>query len=331
MRILKSELKVKKLVLQNRLVMPPMATPKSADVGLVTEELCTYYREKSKAVGLVITEHSYVDIVGKAHKGQLSIADDRTISGLTKLTQTIHANGTPVFAQLSHAGGRTSAEVTGFEAVAPSAIELPRVKKGHPTAREMTEAEIHKLIADFAAAAVRAKKAGYDGVEIHSAHCYLLNQFLSPLSNKRADAYNGSTLEGRLKLHLEIVAAVREAVGNDYPIALRLAACDFMEGGITMEDSTAAAVMLERGGVDMLDVSGGFYGYLRPGHTESGYFRDLSRAVKEKVQIPVIVTGGITTAEGAEELLEAGDADLVGVGRAILKDSNWTINAIAEN
>lgn len=192
----------------------------------------------------------------------------------------------------------------------------------------MTAQDIQKVVMDFAQAARRAKQADYDGVEIHSAHGYLLNQFFSPLSNRRTDAYAGNTLEGRLRLHLEILAAIRTEVGNEYPIALRLAACDFMEGGITPEDAVWAAKRLESAGLDLLDISGGFGGYTNPGHMEPGYFSPLSQTVKQAVNIPVLLTGGVQTGTDAECLLEDGKADLIGVGRALLKNSAWAKEAI---
>lgn len=330
MKLLISELPVGSLTLKNRLVMPPMATPKNENNGLATDEVCKYYAEKSQGgfLGLVITEHCYVSIEGKAHNGQLSLADDSTVAGLAQLTQSIHKNGTPVFAQLNHAGGRTQKEITGTRAVAPSAVVLPRSKEGIPIAQAMTAQDIQKAVMDFAQAARRAKQADYDGVEIHSAHGYLLNQFFSPLSNRRTDAYAGKTLEGRLRLHLEILAAIRTEVGNEYPIALRLAACDFMEGGITPEDAVWAAKRLESAGLDLLDISGGFGGYTNPGHMEPGYFSPLSQAVKQAVNIPVLLTGGVQTGTDAECLLEDGKADLIGVGRALLKNSAWAKEAI---
>ena len=320
MNIVNSQIAICGVTLSNRLVMPPMATPKSADDGLATDELCQYYQEKSRGgcIGLVITEHSYVDIAGKAHKGQLSIAEDAAIAGLSRLTEAIHRNNTPVFAQLSHAGGRAPFDATGRVPIAPSAVELPRSKPGSVVPREMTLEEIAALVAAFAQAARRAKQAGYNGVEIHCAHSYLLNQFLSPLSNKRQDKYRGDTLEGRTRLHLEIIAAIRETVGTRYPIAMRLAASDFIPGGITLEDAVQASQLFEAAGLNMLDISGGFGGYQRPGRTEPGYFSDLSAAVREAVSIPVMLTGGVHNAFEAERLLALGSADLIGIGRALL-------------
>lgn len=263
---------------------------------------------------------------GKASQGQLSIASDSDVEGLRQVVAAIHQNGTKALAQINHAGAAAKKEVTGCEPQGPSAVALPGPER--PLAREMTQGDIDQLIADFARAAQRAKDAGFDGVELHSAHGYLLNQFYSPLTNKRADRYAGSSLDGRIQLHLEVIQAVRQAVGPQYPLALRLGACDYMEGGATLEDSLWAAREFEKAGVDLLDISGGFCMYTRPGATEQGYFSELTEAIKKNVTIPVLLTGGITDAAAAEELLAQGKADLIGVGRAILKDSDWAKRAM---
>lgn len=189
--------------------------------------------------------------------------------------------------------------------------------------------DIKRITNAFAHAARWAVKAGYDGVEIHSAHGYLLNQFYSPLSNKRNDDYGG-TIDNRIRLHLEIIHAVREAIGKNVPIALRLGACDYMDGGSTAEQAVYAAKQFEIAGIDLLDISGGHNGYMIPGHTEEGYFSSVSKEVRKAVNIPVILTGGIVTPAGAEQLLDEGAADLIGVGRGILKDSSWPAKAFKE-
>ena len=163
-------------------------------------------------------------------------------------------------------------------------------------------------------------------MEIHSAHGYLLDQFLSPLTNKRTDEYGGD-INGRIKIHLEIIRAIREAVG-DFSILLRMGATDYLEGGLTIEDSKKAAFAFEQAGVDILDISGGMCRYTIPGANEPGYFSPYSMAIKEVVSIPVILTGGITKADEAEAILRDKKADLVGVGRAIYKDSDWAKNAM---
>lgn len=332
MSLLGSPINVGNLELPNRLVMPPIATSKSQEDGEVTEALCEYYAEKSAGghIGLLITEHSYICQEGKANKGQLSISKDSDVAGLTKLVKAIHQNKTLTFAQINHAGARAKQEIIGCLPKSASAAEHPKFAKNGALPIEMTQEDIQKVIADFAAAALRAKKAGFDGVEIHSAHAYLLTQFYSPLTNKRTDQYNGQTIEGRIRLHLEIIEAVRKVVGSDYPVAIRLGASDHTEGGTTIDDSIIAAQAFEKAGIDLLDISGGFSSYINPYSKQQGYFSDLTAAIKRNVGIPVILTGGIVDASVAEKLLREEKADMIGVGRAIFKDSNWAKQAFLE-
>lgn len=315
-----------KLTLKNRLVLPPMATAKSENDGKVSEELLCYYDEKSKGgyMSLIIIEHSFIAQQGKASENQLSIADDSVIEDLKKLASNIQKNGSKAVMQLNHAGSAAITEITGSIPVAPSAVQNP-FKGDMP--RELAKSEIEDIVKSYKDAALRVKAAGFDGVEIHSAHGYLLNQFLSPLTNKRTDEYGGD-VKGRIKIHIEIIKAVREAVGNDFPILMRLGASDYMEGGNTLKDSKIAACEFEKAGLDILDISGGFCRYTLPGNNSQGYFSDLSEGIKEVVSIPVILTGGITEASAAEKLLSEGKADLIGIGRAMLKDSQWAKKAI---
>lgn len=336
MNLLNTSIRIKNLELKNRLVMPPMAISKGDKNGHVTKETLDYYREKSDGgyIGLIIAEHSYVSPEGKAGKGQLSISDDSDIIGLQQLVSVVHENNTKIMAQINHAGGAASYEMTGLKPLSASPVAMSKGRliqanedQTSPLPREMTLTDIQKVIDDFTRAALRARAAGFDGVEIHSAHGYLLNQFYSPLTNKRADNYTGNTIQGRMLLHLEIIRAIRNAVGSDYPIALRLGACDYMPGGSTIEDSIIAAKEFEKAGIDFIDISGGFCGYTHPTSRKQGYFDELSKPIKDGVSIPVILTGGIVDAYAAEMLLSQGKADLIGVGRAILKDSGWAKNA----
>ncbi len=326
MAYLLEPLQTGQLTLKTRLVMPPMATEKSDSDGKVTTELLEYYKEKSKGgyIGLVIIEHSYIRPEGKSSHRQLSVADDSVIEGLQKLSEVIHANGSKAVMQINHAGSATTKEITGTNPVGPSAVINLRKKT---TPCELTGSEIDNIITGFAAAARRVKEAGFDGVELHSAHGFLLNQFYSLLTNKRKDAYGGD-VDKRIRIHRRVIKAVRESVGENYPILLRLGASDFAEGGTTVEDSKIAAQRLEKDGVMILDVSGGFSGYIVPGLTGQGFFAPLTEALKEVVSIPVILTGGITEARSAEKLIAEGKADLIGVGRAIYKDSDWARRAV---
>lgn len=331
--LLTEPLTINTMVVHNRLVLPPMATEKSIGEGEVSQALCDYYDEKTKGgyFGLVVTEHSYINKMGQASVGQVSLSKDEDIPGLRKLVEVIHNNGSKVIAQINHAGGKAISALGGAT-TAPAPTDMPyTTTRGEAVeAHSMTQTEIDQVVSDFAQAARRVKEAGYDGVEIHSAHGYLLNQFYSPLSNKRDDAYTGSTLEGRMRLHGEVIAAVREEVGPDFVVALRLGACDYQEGGSTVDDAVAAAKILELAGIDLLDISGGLCGYRGSGSKEPGYFGVESKAIREAVSIPVILTGGVRDGRATERLLKEGKADLIGVGRSVLKDSLWAKKAFEE-
>lgn len=304
------------LTLKNRLVMPPMHTGKS-DAGRVTPQLAAYYHDRAahSAPGLIIMEHSAVTEGGHASESQLLISDDTMIAGHRQLTEAIHASGSRVIAQLNHAGSN------GYrDCVSASDVPNPRGEGRVP--RPLTADELHDIEDAFAAAAVRAMEAGYDGVEIHCAHGYLLNQFYSPLTNRRTDAYGGS-LENRLRATLETYAKVRAAVGAETPVAVRLGGADYMPDGSTVADAAAAAKLLAEAGVDLIDLSGGMCGFVLKDRAQAGYFSDLSEAVRAAVDVPVLLTGGVHTVSEAEALLAAGKADLIGVGRALLRDDRW--------
>ena len=305
----------------NRLVMPPMQTNKT-DRGHVTEELVQYYRERalSSHPGIIITEHSCITESGRAAEGQLSIASEESIGEHRRLTDAIHEGGSLAFIQLNHAGSNGVGE-----SVSASGVNIP-VKKLTKRPRALDVGEIRELEALFAAAAERAVKAGYDAVELHCAHGYLLNQFYSPLTNKRSDDYGGA-LENRLRFTLETLACVRRAIGEEIPIAVRLGGADYLPGGSKEEDAVAACRLLEAAGVDLIDLSGGMCFYMRPGHLEPGFFSSMSEKVRAAVSVPVLLTGGVKKVAEAEALLDSGRADLIGVGRALLKNAAWRTDA----
>lgn len=311
------------LTLKNRLVMPPMATGKADEAGRVTPEICDYYQERARysKIGLIITEHSFVCRQGKAHPGQTSMAEDADLAAWHRLTDLVHGEGVRLFAQLSHAGSAATSAVTGQVPVGPSAVFHPKQTRERPEA--MTVEQIHAVAQAFGEAARRAREAGFDGVEIHSAHGYLLNQFYSPLANRREDEYGPQSVENRTRFHREVLQAVRREAGEDYPVSVRLGGCDDQEGGSTLEDCVEACRILEQNGADLLHLTGGMNGFVRPGHREPGYFREMSLAVKAQAAVPVLLTGGVTTLAQAEELLEQGCADLIGVGRAIFRNPHW--------
>lgn len=320
-----STLEVKGLVLKNRIVMPPMANNMATEEGKITPGLVEHYLARAKAeVGLLIVEHAYVAPMGRANKNQLGVHDDRVISELRELVDAVHAAGARIGSQITHAGGATTSAVLGTTPEAPSAVQHPR---GPEVPRELGVKELAALAGTFAAAARRVKTAGFDMVEIHGAHGYLLNQFYSPLTNRRKDAYGGDR-EKRLRFPLEVVEAVRLEVGPDFPVFYRLGADDLMPGGLTAEDAKFAAPRLVEAGVDLLDVSGGLGGS-RPEGAKPGYFVPLAVAVKSVVQAPVLVTGGIREPAFADQIIRDGKADLVGIGRALLADPEWARKAIA--
>jgi len=226
--------------------------------------------------------------------------------------------------QINHAGNNTFKKIIHNTPVAPSPIANPR-KEEIP--HELTGSEITNIIQAFRDAVLRVKKAGFDGGELHSAHGYLLNQFLSLITNKRIDEYGGDILT-RIRFHIRVIESVRSDVGPDFPVIIRIGACDFMPGGITIEDLKAAAREFEKAGINIIDISGGVRGWNIPELSGQGFFVPFSEAVKEVVSIPVILTGGITEVQAAEQLLAEGKADLIGVGRAILQDSHWAKKAI---
>ena len=320
--MIKEPLIVKNTRFLNRIAMPPMASEKTEN-GRVTEAHHRYYTKRcgSGHIGLVITEHMYIMPQGQASPGQIYIGADDCIEGLRGLTDAIHEGGAKCFAQINHAGFKAPVSLTGEKPV--SASDEPQLLKSGDVAypKALEKDEIKNITAAFAAAARRAKDAGYDGVEIHGAHGYLLCQFYSPLTNFRGDEYGGS-VSNRVRFHLEVISAVREAVGEDFLVAIRMGGCDYMEGGSTIEECVEACQLFERAGVDIIDLSGGMCGFLPTGKA-APYFEDMAKAVKAVVNVPIIVTGGVEDGETAERLLREKACDMVGIGRALLKDAQW--------
>ena len=306
-------LNVKGLTLKNRIVMPPMQTSLATVEGAVTDSLVEHYVRRSKALGLLIVEHSYVSPEGRHSKNQLGIYNDNLIGGLEKLSSRIHATGTPVVIQINHAGRTASMEVTGIKPVAPSPSK---------DARKLGTEEIEALVEAFAVAAERAMRAGFDGVEVHGAHGFLLDQFFSPLVNRRRDRYGGS-VENRMRFPLEVVEKVKERVGGRL-LLYRIGSDDLDPSGVKIEDSRKFAVKLEEAGVDIIDVSGGLCGS-RPEQLQSrqGYFIPQAQKIKKVVDIPIIGVGRITQLEYANKVIQEEKVDLVAVGRALLRDPDW--------
>jgi 2,4-dienoyl-CoA reductase-like NADH-dependent reductase (Old Yellow Enzyme family) len=286
--------------------------------GAVTDKLIKHYVQRSKSLGLLIIEHSYVSTAGKLSEKQLGVYDDSLIAGLKKLSSSIHATGTPVVLQINHAGRSADLEVAGSKPVAPSPTEI---------ARELQSEEIGTLSEAFANAAERAIRANFDGVEVHGAHGFLIHQFFSPLTNKRLDKYGGS-LENRMKFPLEVVQKVKQKIGKRL-LLYRLGSDDLDPAGVQIKDSLTLAKKLEEAGVDIIDVSGGLCGS-RPTQLQGrqGYFIPQAQQIKNAVKMPVIGVGGVKDPEYADAVIQEKRVDLVAVGRAFLEDPDWASKAI---
>ena len=318
-----SPLSIKGLVLKNRIVMPPMCTSFATIGGAVTDRLVGYYRARAEGgVGLIDVEFTYIHPAGKVFDHMLGIYDDRLVPGLRRLTHAIHEQGTKIIIQIAHAGRRTHSEVIGCLPVAPS--PLPRLNGETP--RELNVPEIEETIHAYIQAARRAKQAGFDGVMIHMAHGYLIQQFLSPLSNQRPDRYGGD-LKGRARFALEILRGIRQEAGKDYPVTCRLCGDEFVRGGIDLPEAIQFARLLEAHGMDALEVSAGTHETPQilsaPPYFPMGFLAHLSEGIKKEVKIPVGSVGRIHDPRLAEAILAQGKADFVAIGRALIADPQW--------
>jgi len=319
-----SPFRIGNLELKNRIVMPPMATNFSDLDGFVNDRHIAYYAERVKGgVGLIIFEHTGVLKQGKAFPNMALIESDRHIPSFKKLVETIHNEGGKIIIQINHAGRQTSSSITGFSTVAPSPIPCP-VSKEMP--KELSLEEIQEIIEAFRKAAGRVKASGADGVEIHMAHGYLLNQFLSPFSNQREDEYGGNR-DRRMRMAIETLIAVRNEVGQDYLVTCRLSGDEYIEGGLKIEDTKEIAKALEKNGADALHITAcvGASGYLihPPYYAEEGIFIPLAQAIKSVASIPVIAVGRIRNPALANQILEENKADLVSMGRVLIADPHF--------
>ena len=322
-----SPLTLHTLTLKNRVVMPPMCTDYATIGGAVTDRLIDYYTARAQGgVGLVDVEFAYIHPSGKVFEHMLGIYDDKLIPGLKRLTDSVHQGGAKIVVQIAHGGRRSHSDITGFAPAAPSPI--PRLNGETP--KELSLGEIEELIQAFILAAKRAKKAGFDGVMIHMAHGYLIQQFLSPFSNARTDRYGGD-LEGRARFGLEILKGIRSELGDGYPITTRLCGDEFVKGGFDLVQSIQVAKMLEANGANAIEVSTGTHetGHIiiAPPYYPMGFLSPLSEGIKKAVGIPVGIVGRIHTPEVAEQLLAQGKADLIAVGRALIADPEWAKKA----
>jgi 2,4-dienoyl-CoA reductase-like NADH-dependent reductase (Old Yellow Enzyme family)/thioredoxin reductase len=321
-----SPAKIGSLELKNRCIFPPMGTAhvKNSEIG---DRTVNYHvRRVRGGCAMNILEISSVHITSSA-PGTPGIWDDRFLPGLTRLASAIKEAGGKSCIQLWHGGRQTSGKPYGGPPWAPSAIPCPLIQE---MPHAMTTDEIHEVIESYGDAALRAKKAGFDAVELHGAHGYLINCFLNAYSNTRDDEYGGS-FENRLRFGLEVIENVRSKVGAGYPLIMRMSLIQHVEGGIQLDDGLKAAQAYEKAGVDAIDVSQGCYGAIPytvpPYYLPVGVNVELAEAVKKKVKVPVIVAGRITTPELAEEILQSGKADFISLGRVQLADPDFVKKA----
>lgn len=314
-------IKINGMELRNRMIVSAMVTGYANVDGTASEKYIAYHEAKAKGGwGLIITEDYIISPTAGASAPLPALYDDSQIASHQQLTQRVHQAGGKIAAQLYHAGRETVSTVTGVQPVAPSAIQDPTMPE---QPRALTVEEILEIEDQFAAAAWRAKQAGFDAIEIHGAHGYLVNQFVSPFSNKRVDHYGGS-LRNRARFALEIVEKIRKMVGPAYPILYRMSVQEYIEGGLALEEAKAFAQMLEAAGVDMLHCSQGVYTSIEtvvpPFGVTRGAFVENAAAIKSVVRIPVSAVGRINDPDLAEAILCSGKADLVTMARASLAD-----------
>lgn len=315
---------LKTAFLRNRIVMASMGTNLADPEGFVTEEMIAYYAERAKGgSGLILTELVTIEFPGGSGiERQLSIDEDKYIPGLRRLTEEVHRYGAKIFVQLNHAGRRGKPELIGRPHPV-SASDVPsNVVKVRPI--PLTREEIADIIRSFGQGARRAREAGFDGIDLHFAHDYLLCQFLSPFTNQRTDEYGGS-LQNRTRFPMEVLKRCRQEVGEDYPITAKVTGNQYVDGGITLAETKLFCRQLAEKGIDALQVSGGdpespLRFPVPPMYVRQGCYVQLAESIKKVVSVPVIAVGRIPTVELANRVVETGKADLVALGRAFLAD-----------
>src|SRR4030042_4399885 len=318
--------KINQMELKNRFVRSATWEGLANPDGSFSGKIAYMILELAKGqVGLIITSHAYINKNGKAGIRQLGIYSDQLISSYIKIVEKVHREGSKIIMQITHAGGRASAKLIKSQPFGPSSLKIKDVL----SCREITSSEILKMTEDFKMAAVRAKKAGFDGVQIHGAHGFLLSQFLSPFFNRSKEKYGGN-IENRARLILEILQAIRSELGRQFTVLIKLNSDDFIEGGFTPSEMVQVSAMLESAGIDAVELSGGTslkisnYSSSRLSESDSKedevYYRDAAKLYKGKITVPLILVGGIRSYEMAKELLEKDLADYISLCRPLIRE-----------
>ena len=317
-------LTVKTMTIKNRVVMPPMGSNFGGANGEITEEHIKYYEQRAKGgTGLIILENVCVDFpLGSNGTTQLRLNHDCFIPGLYKFTERLHKHGACVSVQINHSG---ASAVPGRIGMQPASSSDVPSKKGGAVPRPLTKEEIYEIADKYADAARRAQMAGFDAVEIHMGHSYLISQFLSPIFNKRTDEFGGSA-ENRARFGRLVIEKVRAQVGPMFPIMIRISADELLEGGNKLEDTLEYLEYLDAE-VDIYNVSAALndslYYQIDANYLEDGWRAYMSKAVRDKFNKPTITTGNIRNPQVAEDILAEGKADLVGMGRGLIAEPNW--------
>jgi 2,4-dienoyl-CoA reductase-like NADH-dependent reductase (Old Yellow Enzyme family) len=314
------------LTLANRFVRSATWEGLAGPEGYATEGLTRLLMDLARGkVGLIITSHACVTPEGQAAPLQLGIYTDGHVHSLKKMVDKVHDAGGKIALQVSH-GGRYALKFPDVVRIGPSTIE----SKGEVQCREMTEREIHSMVSHFADAARRGKAAGFDAIQIHAAHGYLVSEFLSPYFNKRADSYGGA-VRNRARFLLDTLRAMRREVGDRFPLLVKLNSQEFLEGGYTVEDMLAVASLLEEASVDAIEMSGGnhvagIFGEFfparkaKPKMEERPYYLDEARRYKAKIRVPLMLVGGIRTLEWARRIVSEGYAEYVSLCRPLIRE-----------
>ena len=321
-----SPIKIGSMELKNRIALAPMANYMSDEVGTMTPPQIDFMEARARGgAGLLIMGSIYVQHPhARFGVGQLGLYDDSLLPGYERLVEAVKPHGARLAAQIHHAGRQTTrAAIEGQQPVAPSPIA--RGGKYNDRPRELSVAEIQEVIEAYAQTAQRCIRAGFDAIELHCAHGYLPCEFMSPFSNKRSDEYGGD-LDGRLRFTLELLARVKQAVGQETPVWCRIIGSELVEGGLTIDDMTIIAQRLVEAGSAAISVSRGIAPYY---WTVSNYYHDAghsvpyAQAIKAAVDVPVMVAGRITEPQQAEDILRDGQADMIALGRALITDPEW--------
>jgi 2,4-dienoyl-CoA reductase-like NADH-dependent reductase (Old Yellow Enzyme family) len=310
-----------KLELPNRLIRSATAEYMSTLEGRPEKQLADLYQELARGgVGLIITGHSYVHEGGRCHLHMTGVHRDDFLPDLEMLTSAVHDEGGLLVMQINHGGRECAEEAIPGVPVAPSPVPTA---KGRERPEELSEEGIKDIITAFGDAAGRAQAAGFDGVQIHAAHGYLINQFNSPAANWRGDVWGGTPAR-RMRFLEEVAASVRDRVGNDYPVLIKLGMEDFARDGLTLKDSAEIVRHLAEWGIDALEVSGGMgrtsvrKDVLQP--EDEAYFLDAARAAREATDLPVALVGGMRSKATMERILEEGTADFISMSRPLIRE-----------